>query len=64
MVNIHGTLNTGEDEASTPAGTFLVSLVISASCQFIALINLALCNVNGLINLVALRRSKFFINIS
>lgn len=54
MVNIHGTLNTGEDEASiSPAGTFLVSLVISASCQFIALINLALCNVNGLINLVA-----------
>lgn len=56
MVNIHGTLNTGEDEASTsPAGTFLVSLVISAFCQFIALINLALCNVNSLINLVALQ---------
>lgn len=37
------------------AGTFLVSLIIFAFCQFIALINLALCNINGLINIVPLQ---------
>lgn len=35
--------------------TFLVSFTIFAFCQFIALINLTICNMNGFINTVPLQ---------
>lgn len=44
--------------SASHAGTFLVSLITFTFCQFIALINLALRNINGLINLVPLQEGQ------